>query len=461
MKNNKILVIICLSVMMVLTCITACQPTPAEDIVIQKDIEAIIEEQILVNPKPENSAAIEPIAPYNAPEYWEEELKLPYLTFHIQADIIVPDMLYYPVLSVKQWSLTPEEALEKIESLLNDANAFSIDARVKSDLELELMYVKRGKWNPDTERYESYPGQEAEISALKKMIMEAPEETITYDIADFSLESLPARFHLLYEDGKDIEVAITSHSLLISSGGNTILQPESWLHKDNDITGELGIEALENIKISKEDALIEANAAIQQYGLNDLELISAEHGRLFNASTKTNTSEGWILNFGRSDYGYKPFDLAVCSDAVGHDDIEYFAPLATEKLRIYVDEYGVRIFSWTDPWNVAKEPYARNVDLLSFEDIQNRIRQQLTFEWSWVDEVNPFFSLDQDLYDLTLTYCLIPQKNNPEAALLIPAWIGRYKMSIEADNDALLYSMVAISAIDGSRVTPLQYWGSE
>lgn len=434
---------------------SACQPTPMEEIVIQNDLEAALEEQARrATPQPEASAT--PAQLYEAPERWEEDLKLPYLTFHIQADVIVPAITEYPVLCVKSRTLTPEDMLQRLASLFEGAVSYLPDVRVKAEFELELMYAKRGIWNPETEQYEPYPGQEEDIAVLEQLIAEAPEEMAEHSISEFSLAVLPARFHLQYADGSRVELALTSHSLLINYGGDALLQPEQWLHEDNELTGEQGIDRLKNVKISEAAALAAAEEAMERYGLENLGLISAERGRLYDSPARRTVSEGWILTWGRNDGGYLPFDLGVCSDSGGDPNIEYFAPIATETLRIYVDETGMRRLSWYDPWEVADEPYVENAALLPFEAVQERIRKQLTYEWSWVDGENPFYSLDQDMWDLTLTYCLVPKKGDLETALLIPAWIGRYKYTVDADNPDIVYDTIALSAIDGARVNPMQ-----
>ena len=437
----------------------ACQPTPAEEIVIQKDLDAVLDEQVQqAAQEPEVSAT--PAQPYEAPERWEEELELPYLTFHIQADVITPEITQYPVLCVKSRTLTPEDVLERLAPLFDGAVSYFPDVRVRAEYELELMYARRGIWNPETEEYEPYPGQADEIAALEQLIAEAPDKMTEHSISEFSLPVLPARFHLKYADGSRVELALTSHSLWINYGGDALLQPECWLHEDNEMTGEKGIDQLQNVKISETEALEAAEEAMERYGLRNLGLISAERGRLYDSPARQTVSEGWILTWGRNDCGYLPFDLGMCSDSGGDPNIEYFAPIATEELKIYVDETGVRRLSWEDPWEIAEEPYAENATLLPFDALQERVRKQLKYEWSWVDSINPYSSLDQNMCDLTLTYCLVPKKDDLGAALLVPAWIGRYKNIADADRPNVVYKTVALNAIDGTRVSPMQRWDS-
>ena len=106
----------------------ACQPTPAEEIVIQKDLDAVLDEQAQqAAQEPEVSAT--PAQPYEAPERWEEELELPYLTFHIQADVITPEITQYPVLCVKSRTLTPEDVLKRLAPLFDGAVSYFPDVR--------------------------------------------------------------------------------------------------------------------------------------------------------------------------------------------------------------------------------------------------------------------------------------------------------------------------------------------
>ena len=210
---------------------------------------------------------------------------------------------------------------------------------------------------------------------------------------------------------------------------------------------------LEDISISQNAAIEFGERAIASNIFKNLGLISIEKARLYNSAQKQAASQGWLLTYGRNDYGYLPMDMSCCSDPLAVSN-GYYSPLKTEQLQIYVDEGGVKRIQWPYPWEVEAEHLSEQVELLSFPDVQERIRQQLAYEWSWIEDDAPLFDLDQTVYDLTLTYCLTPMQDDPAQAVLVPAWIGRYKLEVEADNPSLTYSIIAINAIDGSRVTP-------
>lgn len=440
--------------------LSACQSTPDTQIIVDK-IDDAIDDAVTESSSPSTDPLSEDIAEsYKAPELWQEEYTLPYFTFHINARINIPEMTQFPILSVKSRMLTAEDALAFISDIVKDAISFSPNIKTKAELEKELMYAKLGIINPDTGEYGPYPGQAEEIAALERQIAEAPEKLPVYDIASFKLTELPASFYFQYSDGRSVETVLFEQGIKINLSGNDILQPERWVIGGNNITGEPAGTTLQNIKITDEEAIEIGRIAIETYSFQNLGLISIEKARLYDSTQHKNTSEGWVLTYGRNDYGYLPFDLSRCADPLTASD-EYYSPLETEKLQIYIDEKGVQRLTWSNPWDIAEEPVLQGANLLPFDEIQERIRNQLSFEWSWIDSENPYFSLDQNVYDLTLTYCLTPMKNNIEQALLIPAWICRYKMVVEADNQSLLYNIVAISAIDGARVSPMMNWNDE
>ena len=428
--------------------LSACQPTPEKQIIVNK-ADTVYGQ----GPTEQTAPQSEAIQPYEAPALWQEEYALPGFTFHFNAQVHIPQMTRFPVLSVAAKTLTPQDAQAMVADIVEHANSFSPNLKTKSDLTMELMYTKRGILNPDTMEYESYPGQAQEIEALERRIAEAPEALPVYSIESFEVAELPVSLLFYTKDGATVEATILEQEALLNWQPHTILQPESWVVNGNELTGEPAGTLLEDISISQDAAIEFGERAIASNIFKNLGLIRIEKARLYNSAQKQAASQGWLLTYGRNDYGYLPMDMSSCSDPLAVSN-GYYSPLKTERMQIYVDEGGVKRIQWTYPWEIEEEPLSKQVELLSFPDAQERIRQQLAYEGSWIEDDAPLFDLDQTVYDLTLTYCLTPMQDDLDRAVLVPAWIGRYKLEVEADNPSLTYSIIAINAIDGSRVTP-------
>ena len=121
-----------------------------------------------------------------------------------------------------------------------------------------------------------------------------------------------------------------------------------------------------------------------------------------------------------------------------------------ERAEVYVDAQGVQSIWWTDPVTVT-ETVNENVALLPFEKIQARVRDLIRYGLSWLPED---VETTVEVTQIVLANVLCREKDLQEDGLLLPCWIVRY-----ANTDSFgvtMQTVIAVSAIDGSRVDPLQ-----
>ena len=131
MKNGKrLLALLCLSAL------CACQPTPAQEAVVNRADGAL--EAALAAPA-------QPEAEYDAPARWEEAFTLQNgVEVRIDADIELGEGARHPVYTIERGRLTGEQAL----ALLNGLFPGDLELRVNRDSREELLYdmrrVRRG-----------------------------------------------------------------------------------------------------------------------------------------------------------------------------------------------------------------------------------------------------------------------------------------------------------------------------
>ena len=92
--------------------LSACQPTPAEEIIVNRG-DGALEEAI--------AATAVPAARYEAPQRWEETFEVRGQTVRIDMPVEVADASEYPVLTVQRAPFTAQRCVEAVEAYLGAA----------------------------------------------------------------------------------------------------------------------------------------------------------------------------------------------------------------------------------------------------------------------------------------------------------------------------------------------------
>lgn len=100
--------------------LSACQPTPEKQIVVNKAETAYQQ-----GPTEQTAPQSEAIQPYEVPALWQEEYALPGFTFHFNAQVHIPQMTKFPVLNVAAKTLTPQDAQAIVADVVEHATSFA------------------------------------------------------------------------------------------------------------------------------------------------------------------------------------------------------------------------------------------------------------------------------------------------------------------------------------------------
>ena len=161
----------------------------------------------------------------------------------------------------------------------------------------ELENVKKGHIQHDQQGnfyWEPYEGQEEDIARLNEAIAAAPQETfLPLAQMDFTW---PNGYRFQLADGSKCRIAGDSNRIsFVAHGG--MVQLESWITGTGGYPGEPAGTKLENIKISQEAAIVQAEEALSALQIHNLGLADIEKARiLINYSYETD-SEGWLLTY--------------------------------------------------------------------------------------------------------------------------------------------------------------------
>ena len=429
--------------------LSACQPTPAEDIIVNKG-DGALEAAIAATAVPSE----QPLLPVDEVgeriEHWTDELHIRGLTCTIDADIVLPDKKIFPVYRVRQRTLDAAAAAQVLDYFLADATGACETTRTRDQVLLDLMLARKGSYAvyDGVGVWEPYDGQEEDIARLEQELQNTPEETFG-PVPDTVPLDMPYTYAL--PDGGRVYVDSTTRDLNARTYTNHNLQPESWVMDGEAYPGEPAGTTLENVKLTQAEAEAAAQAFLEQAGLTYLGLAEAEKARLLKYVTYETLSEGWLLTYVRSDGGCIPVYYQNQQSGVLYQRSEDYAPRwYPEVVYLFVDENGVQKLEWRNPLEIV-ETMNENVLLLEFDEIRGQITQAIEHGYAYMSEkMGGSRQHEVTVTSIVLTNVLVPMRDTVEYQMLVPAWLVFYQQQMGAAEP--LTAFIAVNAVDGSTI---------
>ena len=443
---KRTLCILC-ALLAVLLPLSACQPTPEEDVVVNKGEGTM-----------EAAVAAPAAAPYRyeAPERWVETFTARDQTVRIDAGVGVPDDEYHPVLLVERRSFDAQQAVDYYTALFGEGvelreNQYSY-AEVLTDLQntMKGMFVEI---DPETgeQIWAPYEGQEEEIARLQQLLAETPAEDTFVPLTVEAMVLPLTEGMLRLPDGSNMYPYVTSSRWAFNRYRMIVVQNENWVMQGEATPGEPA-HALENIRITEEEAVAMGDEVVAALGMADeMRVGSIIRARGIESYTYKVHGEGYLLTYVPSPEG----TAAYCYERYFENNSLYFPegdeyarPWQQERIEMLVTEDGVLDFCWMTPQEatgVANE----NVQLLPFEEIQQHIRDLINFGAAERRYENDEGDLLISRVVLGAVVQRIPYET--EAAYLAPVWIVQMTTEGEISRHNSP-TILMVSAIDGSFV---------
>ena len=443
---KRTLCILC-ALLAVLPPLSACQPTPEEDVVVNKGDGTM-----------EAAVAAPAAAPYRyeAPERWVETFTARDQTVRIDAGVEVPDDEYHPVLLVERRSFDAQQAVDYYTALFGEGvelreNQYSY-AEVLTDLQntMKGMFVEI---DPETgeQIWAPYEGQEEEIARLQQLLAKTPAEDTFVPLTAEAMPFPLTEGMLRLPDGSSRYVYCTGTLCRIRRFRSVVTHNENWVMQGEATPGEPA-HALENIRITEEEAVAMGDEVVAALGVADeLRLGSIIRARGVEDYTHQVLGEGYLLDYVLCPEGTIPYhyDRYVESSSLRlPEEEEYARPWPQEALEMLVTEDGVLALAWTVPQRVAGVAN-ENVQLLPFEEIQQHIRDLINIGAAERRYENDEGDLLISRVVLGAVVQRIPYET--EAAYLAPVWIVQMTTEGEISRHNSP-TILMVSAIDGSFV---------
>lgn len=448
----KKLIILILIMLITVFSLIACQPTPENSPVVNKeDIYKLAKENTV------------DFQSFQHDDYINEEVdtRINGLTIRINSKIEMPNTQQFPVISTKPSRFSEEKIKEILDYFAPDVkfyrNAYQI---TKTQLIDQLLaYSQQGFYSEsESEKAKNITEDERleTIEDYKKNITEVPDISertyvnfaaiVNNDTMDFYDVENGLPIGIEYGINSDAIISVTNtgngsytSSLIFDRGG--VVQPDSMLQEDDQCVGD--------VNIVQSEAKEKARNVIEDLGIDGMILASIEKARKLDRFNSRIISKGYYCIYMRRIGEMNTIDIGTSVSVNTGNNIEYVPPWQQEKIYIFVGEEDIESFYWVGLSEID-ETISNNVALLPFDDVKQRMRKQLKYKYAWTANIEDS-KMDINVNQIVFGIALIGTKNKPNIGILVPAWYIMYNISFDNidSNDVMV-----LNAIDGSVIEP-------
>lgn len=484
--NMKKVFSILLAVIIAAALFTGCQPTPEENVVVQKDMEQMID-MALQTPEVSSGTLTERLG---APETYATNIEAHNgdLTVSVNAAVTIPDATGISVVRVGRHYFTQEEANRMLDVFLQGATLYEIDLSLtKAEIQEKLMryYAMRDGSIPidiDGENPDDPERLEQVIADYEAMLADAPEtKTAVPANTEFHTPEM-----LVNPDAKVIEG-------VAEVGGNA-----AYLYINNGLFGENDVEAIfinakpqitdgfdtcpyrelsdemlsgvqvpDNFTMTESQAQEAAEDILVRLGITGMACVDIQYavmaegfigdvmlepGAVIAPQQLENGKWAYSLQFQRAVNGI-PVTLTEHYGNGLTDENDVSEPWPYERLNIIMDETGVVYFDYLSPC-LVEDTVTENSALLTFPEVTSVFEKMFPIIYGYVTDAGVDYALRVKITEARLGLMRITEENSRHTGLLIPVWDFFGYVTVVPEGGAPYEqtngSLLTMNAIDGS-----------
>lgn len=498
---------IVLAILLVLA-LSACQKTPTEGIVKGKNLDKMIEEATKTQPPSATGQTGANGTTTNATSAAQSQTlfdkmgaKKTYVKeladakgkvkIHVNADVIVPDAHSITVQRVGQDKVTQAQVDILLQNLMKgDLFSGNDFKKSKSEIQNDILKVQGAMVN-GTKSKSPKSGKnflQYQLDDLNEQLKTAPDTKtrvpsngkLTPLAADMGSgeelfvlsqpqENVYQSFHVYdYADG----TCFLNYSSEASSfsKGQAVFLSKDYLETElkngsySTITQEQ-LDAIPDIKITKEDAQKQADAVITALGLKD-QLVCVSNDKLYGGSIDMTVDLSayinprrcvWFLRYARSVNGV-PVTHTVW-DCMKVEQDNQAQPWSYEDMTFAVDDSGIAYFEWRSPYKDTGA-VTKNSNVLPFDKCMNVFDTMsvVVNAWDGIADGNPNLkSVEIKIDHIQFGLTRVTEQNKRDSGLLVPCWDFFGTMTYISEVNGKTQKMedgpipiLTINAIDGS-----------
>lgn len=459
MKRYRFLLLV--PVLLSICFAAACQPTPTEVFVIEKDTERMVEQ---AGSSEEGTLAGALGIPEGNYIYLATDAAGK-LSVSVDAAIVMPNVDYLPIARVTGRNFSDQDVENIYNAVCQGALPVDEDAPMPKFFyqhTLDRLLEHRDTGNLD--KYDSMEELDAAIQEVMAQVASAPEQatpiTPNFSINSSGIEGI-ARILCVLNNEVVSDLFVTNYPQ--SDRGqdaeyirDVFLRGE-FAHQTisgDAVTVSYGLTrdiTLATPVIRQEDAQAEADQAVSTLGLSDFTCTGKRIAPLFEGNAKDGCKSVYEFMYTRSVNGVSVTYTNDISSWAPENGNNYSEGWAYEKLRIFIDDDGIYGFLWYGPCTVT-EIVNEKATLLPFDQIKKIFENMILTKYgaSGTEEAE---SASINITGIRLGLVRVTEQNNNAYGLLVPAWdfFGVYDTGngypIGYDG---FESLLTINAVDGS-----------
>lgn len=420
--------------------LTACQPTPDEPVIAQKDA---LEQSIESMGQREE--------PYSFTKTWQRDyVSAADRKITVAAGVVCPEAGNYSIYSIIPKNFTQQEVDAIIDYFVGNAALYNGEYQeTKADLEERILETRRLMAMTPKELDAVMSGctkedLQRQLDDLEARYDKAPEKT-TANAATSGLKTDEEGYELLNvyagNGGRD-DVLIEVFNLVSEKSNST-----SFSIRMRDASAGGKILPLSG---GRDET---ARAVLRGLGIDSVQVLRSGPVVLGNDPDNRKTATRYFYERYIDGLPVR----GVCS-AIDTDAPKYSAsPLRPESVSVDVGDNGVTSFYWSEH-NEITGIEKRNVALMPFEEIMDKFEEYIFLQPMWADMERSQCEVHPVITSIELCMAAIPKKDEPGKYLLVPAWnfYGRFEYSgtpeflDEEPPSDMKNSMLTLSAVDGA-----------
>ena len=464
--------------------LSACQKSPSEPIVIQKNQDDMIKAATSPDEEPEALPIGERI---EAPEHYQCELNGDSIKIGIDADVVIPDLTTVPMFRVEAANFSQDQISTYFRELCGEATMWIVPSELtKADVESEIIRAKNGLAVAQDENDEAMTElYEARLATYQALYASAPD----------SIEEKRS-------DGTLSEIAETNPSTgevvghytgihAVEKLGDRLFGREINVHNNSDRKesivfaestsggGGLGVQLGARVVFNSGTGIL----PLMYSDVQGLDIDSISEDKLVPnvtvetaknlvqqvlSQTQTPMKINRITVMRKEDAddavdaaAYKiecnriisNFPCAVIDGSAVENSTEMYAPLwFYEHCTFWVNGNGIVGMIWESPLEIL-DTVVSNCSLMSFDAIKNVISSMLPIMFDYQAKATAATTTELNISKICLELVRITEKNSLNTGLLIPAWRLYGSKSVHAADGGVETTSgcyLTLNAIDGS-----------
>ena len=466
-----------IALLMALSLLSACQPTPEVEPVAQKDSEALIE-QVEVAEEGVADMAKAPESRHITRELAEVSQKTG-IDITIDADVVLPETDAIPVARVQNGELDMS-VLENIWKILGNGSGMLEDFP-RSYYEGQARMWMEFRENGVLDKYSSFEEMDAAIEELLAEAAtkpaepvfspESPMETVVESVTE---DGTPIKYIPIFYGWSDQE---TVYEMQLSTlGPISFLRniDESYIWNEYHFANPLDIylPAIERGEFrvqlperSIEDAQAYAEQLLADIGITDFACVVARIAPLipdFFDEQQDVCPCAYELLFTRQVAGVNvTFNDVAASGGISYRDTPDYTPTwYYEYIQLLVDDAGIFAMEFSQPHEMT-EIVTESAEILSLEEAVASFERMIVYQYAAYEagEEEPCDDAYLCIDEIRLGLTRIAEKNAQEQGYLVPSWtfFGHYKLSDfwpDGEGHHGTEAILIVNALDGSIIDP-------